>query len=59
MKSEKSERNKEREKVETRSGAAEKSTKPSRAEGKALSMREKHRRGVCVCSKREILKGVQ
>ena len=35
MKSEKSERNKERERVETRSGAAEKSTKTSRAEGKA------------------------
>lgn len=39
------------------SGAAEKSTKQSRAEGKAGNMREKHRRGVCaikkVCSDRE------
>lgn len=53
---------KEKERVETRSGAAEKSTKPSRAEGKALGMKEKHRRGVCVCvcvcSNREIPKGV-
>lgn len=36
------------------SGAAEKSTKQSRAEGKAGNMREKHRRGVCA-----IKKGVQ
>ena len=35
MKSEKNEQNKERERVETRSGAAEKSTKTSRAEGRA------------------------
>lgn len=48
MKSEKSERNKEKERVEMRSGAAEKSTKQSRAEGKAQSRREKHRRFVCV-----------
>lgn len=35
MKSEKSEGNKERGRVETGSGGAGKSTKPSRAEGKA------------------------